>query len=575
MGYTYNESLNMAKSVLTQARNTNNMNKDVQRQLNEIILENGNSEAEVVQARGDEKLLVNRLDKIDDEVDRNYTKSTSKKRPLVSFYLDDGYQNDYDVVLPKASSLGIPLTICLFNNSQLVSTPERLDELVNTYGWELHAHTATHADMDKLTLDQQRKEMKDNKDFFKEMGYDLEGICYPKGLTNADTLKASREYFKVGMSSVQNINDSPVENYYIRRYLTDSTDLNNLKSNIDKIKSEGEGWIVIYSHSNVFKTNTAVRDRFFEMMEYVANAGVETVTVKEAMEVYGNTLEVGDKQYDDNVFSIGSDGTVDTTSIPIIQKNYGQSINTKSGLDFPVEKITINRFPQNNPSDIPINNGIGTLMTDRLIDNSTPRQNIAMQIFTASDGRISTRSWGRGEWSDWTTSGYNISKISNVTSDTPMNEFPIRKVSRMTFVSSENTGFPEGGIGTLEVSRLSNNDILNFQLWFPYNKNIFYKRYWTTSGWSSWGKLTESLAHSESVSFGTIEANATKTYTVTVPGVTVNDSINVNFRYGIANNIVPVCYASATNAVTIKLLNISSTPTEVGQRTVIVSVLKA
>ena len=62
MGYTYDEALQMAHDVLNEAKTTNNMNKDVQRQLNAIILENGNSEAEVVQARGTHDVLKNRLD---------------------------------------------------------------------------------------------------------------------------------------------------------------------------------------------------------------------------------------------------------------------------------------------------------------------------------------------------------------------------------------------------------------------------------------------------------------------------------------------------------------------------------
>lgn len=50
--------------------------------------------------------------------------------------------------------------------------------------------------MDKLTLDQQKKEIIDNITHFKGLGYDLKGICYPKGYTNPDTLKASREYLQ-------------------------------------------------------------------------------------------------------------------------------------------------------------------------------------------------------------------------------------------------------------------------------------------------------------------------------------------------------------------------------------------
>src|SRR5699024_11817580 len=77
-------SLSKAQNILNEAKKTNNMNKDVQRQLDNIILENGNSEAEVVQARGEENLLSKRLDKIDYEVDRTYTRSEEHTSELQS-----------------------------------------------------------------------------------------------------------------------------------------------------------------------------------------------------------------------------------------------------------------------------------------------------------------------------------------------------------------------------------------------------------------------------------------------------------------------------------------------------------
>ncbi|WP_211211836.1 hypothetical protein [Salinicoccus albus] len=70
MGYTYDEALSKAHSVLSEAKKTNDMNEDVQRQLDEIILENGNSEAEVVQARGGLPLLKDRLNNQEEEVNK-------------------------------------------------------------------------------------------------------------------------------------------------------------------------------------------------------------------------------------------------------------------------------------------------------------------------------------------------------------------------------------------------------------------------------------------------------------------------------------------------------------------------
>lgn len=61
MGYTYNESLQKAQDVLNEAQKTNDMNVDVQNQLDNLVIESGNANAEVSQARGGFPLLKDRF----------------------------------------------------------------------------------------------------------------------------------------------------------------------------------------------------------------------------------------------------------------------------------------------------------------------------------------------------------------------------------------------------------------------------------------------------------------------------------------------------------------------------------
>ena len=65
MGYTYDEALQKAHETLNEAKKTNDMNKDVQNQLDVLIIESGNANAEVSQARGGLPLLKDRLNKVD------------------------------------------------------------------------------------------------------------------------------------------------------------------------------------------------------------------------------------------------------------------------------------------------------------------------------------------------------------------------------------------------------------------------------------------------------------------------------------------------------------------------------
>lgn len=497
-----------------------------------------------------------------------YSKQTQDIKPLVTFYLDDGYQNDYDIVFPKAKALGFPLTICLFNTSALVSTPTRLNELVNGNSWELHSHTATHADLNTLTLEQQREEMRSNKEFFKNLGYELEGICYPKGYTNADTLKAAREFFKVGMSSNQAANSSPIDTYFVKRILTDSYDMASMKAMVDKIKADGKGWIVFYSHSNIFGTNTTIRDRYFEVMDYVKASGVEVATVKKAMRVYENTLDIGDTYYSKDYLKVGSDGSIDFSNIPIKVDAKNDAVNSRLGTDFPAGRMSINRFQiSGTASDIPFDNGFGTLYTDRSFEKEGLVGSRATQRFEGVNGTIVYRNFNAGVWSDWVNYGsVNTVKTKAYTDSSPITDYPSKKVTTVAFNSTDASGFPDGGIGTLITSRMHSTDTINFQIFYPYNKNKMYKRIWNGSAWGAWEVFSPSITNSVSFDFGTVNAGSTVTQSFTITGVGVNDVVNVNFQYGVANGVIPFAYVSAVDTVVVKLTNVTAANVTVGSR---------
>ena len=501
-----------------------------------------------------------------------YTKSTNDLRPLVSFYLDDGYQNDYDVVYPKAKSLGIPVTACLYNTSELLSTPDKLNELIEN-GWEIHSHTANHADLDKMSYDEQVKEMSDSIEHYKELGINLKGICYPKGYSNEDTPKAARQFFEVGMSSIPGINSSPIDTYYVKRDLTDQTDMNKMKERVDKILADGKGWLVFYSHTNIFKQNTEVRDRYFEMMEYVKSKEIECVTVHDAMKVYGNTLDIGDVKYSENYLKVGSDGVLDTSNLPIIYNKNLPNANSIKGTDFKDRKITITSFDLSKKSDIPFDSGVGTLYTDRRFETNEYGQR-AFQRFEGFDGTIVQRVYISGSWSDWTTVGVvNSVKKPNINNSSSITEFPKFKKTVNTFISSDNSGLPEP-IGTLETSRMSSNDVLNYQLFYPYNKNVFYKRFWTANGWSDWDKISPTPGLEQSFDFGDIEANSTRTYSFTINGVNDNDVPSINFSQGLANGLIPFIYTAGNNTVVVKIINVYNSKTTIGTRPIRIKVLK-
>lgn len=528
----------------------------------------GDVPEEIANARGRSNSLKDEMDRIEN---KTYTKNSNKVRPLVSFYLDDGYQNDYDVVYPKAKSLGIPVTACLYNTSELLSTPDKLKELIDN-GWEIHSHTAHHVDLDKMTYEEQKKEMYDNIMHYKDLGIDLKGICYPKGYSNEYTPKAARKFFEVGMSSIPGINSSPIDTYYVKRDLTDQTDMNKMKERVDKILADGKGWLVFYSHTNIFKQNTTVRDRYFEMMDYVKSKGIECVTVHEAMKVYGNTLDIGDKKYSDDWLKVGSDGVLDTSNLPVVYNKNLTNVSSIKGTDFKDGKITITSFDLSKKSDIPFDSGVGTLYTDRRFELNEYGQR-AFQRFEGIDGTIVQRVYNAGAWSDWTTVGGMNTVRGTFNSASVITDFPKFKRTTFAVLAGDNAGFPEQ-IGTVETNRFSSADVLGYQLFYPYNRNYFYKRYWTTNGWSDWGKISPTLGLAQSFDFGDIEANSTRTYSFTINGVNDNDVPSINFSQGLANGLIPFIYTAGNNTIVVKIINVYNNKTTIGTRPIRIKVLK-
>ncbi|RFT94566.1 polysaccharide deacetylase family protein [Staphylococcus haemolyticus] len=528
----------------------------------------GDVPEEITDARGRSNSLKDEMDRIEN---KTYTKNSNKVRPLVSFYLDDGYQNDYDVVYPKAKSLGIPVTACLYNTSELLSTPDKLKELIDN-GWEIHSHTAHHVDLDKMSYEEQKKEMYDNIMHYKNLGIDLKGICYPKGYSNEYTPRAARQYFEVGMSSIPGINSSPIDTYYVKRDLTDQTDMNKMKERVDKILADGKGWLVFYSHTNIFKQNTEVRDRYFEMMEYVKSKEIECVTVHEAMKIYGNTLDIGDVKYSENYLKVGSDGVLDTSNLPIIYNKNLTNVSSIKGTDFKDGKITITSFDLSKKSDIPFDSGVGTLYTDRRFELNEYGQR-AFQRFEGIDGTIVQRVYNGGKWSDWSTVGGMNTVRGTFNSASVITDFPKFKRTTFAVLAGDNAGFPEQ-IGTVETNRFSSADVLGYQLFYPYNRNYFYKRYWTVNGWSDWDKISPTLGLAQSFDFGDIEANSTRTYSFTINGVNDNDVPSINFSQGLANGLIPFIYTAGNNTIVVKIINVYNNKTTIGTRPIRIKVLK-
>ncbi|EGT3614922.1 hypothetical protein FHH43_01535 [Clostridium perfringens] len=510
----------------------------------------------------------------DDIIKINRGKSLNSNEGVVTFYLDDAYKSDMNIVLPKAKELGIPLTICaIYSNLENPSflSLEELKRLEDEEKWEIHAHTINHLDLSTLSYEDQEYEIGESAKLFRKQGLKVDGICYPLGKFNADTLKITRKYFNVGMGSFPTYNEDILDTYNIKRVLTDSKTLDELKQIVDNL---GDKWVVFYSHTNIFHSNAEVREKYFSIMEYVKEKNIKTKVVKDVLKERANILDYGDSYYDYNYFKIGSNGKFDLKQIPIIFDSENNPIvNQKTIQEFEKNKVTINVYNHTNKSDIPVDSGLGVLKTYCLFTKEGNYSGCYQEFFGYM-GSNATRYYSQQEngWTDWQIDNVFITSNLSIKNETSITDFPKGRIITKSFISGQ-TNIPiSSGIGTLITSRLSPNDILNYQIWHPYNDDSIYKRRWTSSGWGEWVVYTVTKKQQKTLDFGTIPAYSTKDISFEMQGVMQSSVCSVSAVSGMLAGLTITAFCATGGNVTIRIANITNSEKAVGSRPFVVTI---
>ena len=540
------------------------------------------SAPEIILARGGASTLGERLDEEKAEVSAQlqqntediskveketiYNRKSNSVGPMVSFQSDDGPIQDYTIVFPYAKQKNVPFTLGIINNSPL--PVERILELQNEHGWDVHSHTVTHPRLSQISPEQLDHEMKVSKEYLQSIGVKVDSIMYPYGDSSKEVLDAARKYYRAGFGSEQGINRSPIDTYSIKRVSLDSNTVERCKQYVDEIGNDG--WIVFYTHPATMVPGQ--RYAFMDLIDYVQEKQIPIVTCGEALNSFENRLSIGNKAYDGEYAFIGADGKHDFSSLPIVYKKSIAAVNAKRPVDFEVNKVTMNTFKTGTASDIPFDSGIGTLITNRM--NYVNGQFVFdTQTFYGYRGAVAQRQGKNADtWEAWTnTSNFNTTR-NNYTNASLLTEFPVGKVTTTHVLSGDNAGFPAVA-GVLITSALINNTTA-YQLFHPLNRGVFFKRNWTGSAWAEWVMFSPSFARRfDSLNFGTIPANGSATVEVKIDGVTINDAVSASPRAGIVGGLIINAHVPWAGAVNIRVFNVTAAPITL-TRDFVVSVIK-
>ncbi len=153
---------------------------------------------------------------------------------LAALTFDDGMRNNHSIVLPILQEYGIPATVYVtigflggvspWIASRFGGAMMREPEVCElaAAGWELGAHTVTHADLSTLDYDACRREIEESKEALEAIvGVDVQTFAYPFGRYGQAAIAAVRD---VGLLAAVTTGSGSWEPYEMTRAMIGAID---------------------------------------------------------------------------------------------------------------------------------------------------------------------------------------------------------------------------------------------------------------------------------------------------------------------------------------------------------------
>ncbi|AZU61064.1 polysaccharide deacetylase family protein [Neobacillus mesonae] len=170
---------------------------------------------------------------------------------------------------------------------------------------------------------------------------------------------------------------------------------------------------------------------------------------------------------------------------------------------------------------------------------------------------------------------YYKTATNAVTNDTPMTSFENGAITVTQITSGGAASFPEATAGTLTTDKSFSDAGYQKQIYSLYNTSRKYERYWMLSGsWSQWVKVQQRYEFELKYDLGTVNAQSSLDYNITVPGANVFDQVVITTSGALPDGLIPTARVSATDTVTLRMFNIKSTNVRVYETTYRMALLK-
>lgn len=221
-----------------------------------------------------------------------------KPYALVSLTFDDAPRSVYTQAYPLLKKAGVHATIYL--STTTLDMPNYTSwqdiKVLDANGWEIAAHTHTHADLTKLAPADMLGEIEKSQFLLKDRGFDPVSFCAPHGAYGERELVELKKVYSSNRAAWGNggINPYPKYDAYnlVSLGVTLNTTLDDVQKQVKAIKKDG-GWLILQFHHidngqaepSPFPKDSVYSTKIFpQILEMILKEEVPVRTVREIIE---------------------------------------------------------------------------------------------------------------------------------------------------------------------------------------------------------------------------------------------------------------------------------------------------
>lgn len=174
-------------------------------------------------------------------------------RGIVSLTFDDGFESAYTEARPVLSQYNFPGVAYVttgWTGTTGYMTWSQIQALQNTYGWEIGAHSVTHAELPTLSEAAMIDEVANSKQALTDHSLNVTTFATPFGAYNSPTVREIAKRYEAhrGFWDRDNLNVFPHDRYWLQvKSVERGIPLQQIYNWIDRATARGE-WLVLVFH---------------------------------------------------------------------------------------------------------------------------------------------------------------------------------------------------------------------------------------------------------------------------------------------------------------------------------------